>query len=386
MRNGNDLLFRSVMTDKKIKTFENLKAEVIETGLCGRCGGCVSVCSASGCGALKLGASGTPEYVEPNICMDGGLCYLVCPRTDALTNELKEQSDWEEPVGHFTDVLSARSTNEAIHKAGTDGGVVTALLINMLETGHIDGAVVSITTDMFNRKPIIATTKEELLNAAGSHFSELPHLEEVGEMYSGFVPVVKQINSYKQAKKSQRLAVVGTPCQITAIKKMQAISIVPSDIIKYTIGLFCMQCFEMDSLMEKEFLRNRNINPEEISSVNVKEDFILNLKSGITVHIPMKEVEKIARPACLRCRHFANDFADISVGGLGSPDGYTTVMIRSIEGKQRFADAMFAGRIELIGGITTEERKADRARKVNLIKEFAARKEDRAESYIEKSR
>ena len=100
----------------------------------------------------------------------------------------------------------------------------------------------------------------------------------------------------------------------------------------------------------------------------------------------MNEVEKIARPACLRCSHFANDFADISVGGLGSPDGYTTVMIRTIEGKQRFADAMFGGSIELISGMTKEDRKADRLRKVALIREFAARKKVRAESYKGRSK
>ena len=374
------------MTDNNIKTFENLKTEVIETGLCGRCGGCVSVCSASGCGALKLGDSGIPEYTEPNVCLDGGLCYLVCPRTDALKDELKARSDWVKPIGHFTDVLSARSTYADVRKHATDGGVVTSLLIHMLEAGHIDGAVVSVTTEMFNRKAIVATTREELLNAAGSHFSELPHLEEVGEMYSGFVSIVKQINYFKQEKKPRRLAVVGTPCQITAIKKMQAVSIVPSDIIKYTIGLFCMQCFEMDNLMDKDFIKSRQISPDDISSVNVKEDFILNMKSGIQVHIPMNEVEKIARPACLRCSHFANDFADVSVGGLGSPDGYTTVMIRTIEGKQRFADAVFKGSIELICGMTNEDRKADRLRKVALIKEFAARKKVRAESYIGRSK
>ncbi|MEN8208183.1 MAG: Coenzyme F420 hydrogenase/dehydrogenase, beta subunit C-terminal domain [Candidatus Fermentibacteria bacterium] len=372
------------MADNDIKTFKNLKAEVIDTGLCGRCGGCVSVCSASGCGALKLGDSGVPEYVEPNICMDGGLCYLVCPWTDALKEELKARADWVQPIGHFSDILSARSTDADIRKAATDGGVVTALLVQMLKAGHIDGAVVSVNTDMFNRKAIVATSKEELLNAAGSHFSELPHLEEVGEKYSGFVSIVKQINQFKQVKKFRKLAVVGTPCQITAIKKMQAISIVPSDIIKFTVGLFCMQCFEMDSLMDKDFIKNRQIRPEDISSVNVKKDFIFNMKSGIQIYIPMNEVEKIARPACLRCSHFANDFADISVGGLGSPDGYTTVMVRTIEGKKRFADALAGGSIELISGMTEDDRKADRLGKIALIKEFTARKQARAVSYNER--
>jgi coenzyme F420 hydrogenase subunit beta len=224
-----------------------------------------------------------------------------------------------------------------------------------------------------------------VLQAAGSHFAEQPHLEEVGRGYTTYVPVVKSVLDVGP-KQLRKLAVVGTPCQINAIRKMQVLGIVPSDIVEFAIGLFCMQCFEVGNLVEREFVKHRGIAVEDIVKVNVKEDFMLTLASGDTVHIPLAEVEEIARPACLACMLFANDYADISVGGLGSPDGYTTVVIRTIKGKQMFADALHRGEIECLEAGPAADQQTNRRRIISLVEEFAEKKRKRGEATLEKLR
>ncbi len=370
------------MTDNTIRSFDNLLSEVISADICGKCGGCVSVCSANMIGALKLDENGFPAYVSKELCLDCGLCYMTCPQTHTVREEVKSRFDWKAPIGNYTDVISACSTDEDVRKAATDGGVVTSLLIHMLEAGHIDGAVVSTTRDGVTREATVATSREDILQAAGSHFGELPHLEEVGDRYTNYVSVIK-FASETNPLKLKKLAVVGTPCQITAIRNMQALAIVPSDIMTFTIGLFCMQCFEMNHLLSRDFLKQWNVTLDDISSMNIKENFILTLNSGLKVHIPMNEIEKIARPACLRCEYFANDYADISVGGLGSPEKYTTVMIRTIRGRMMIADALTKKSIRLRPGRTAEDRKVDGQGMISLIEEFAARKKKRGESYME---
>jgi coenzyme F420 hydrogenase subunit beta len=156
--------------------------------------------------------------------------------------------------------------------------------------------------------------------------------------------------------------------------------------VTYTIGLFCMQCFEVGNLMEKAFMKAHKIRVEDIAKVNIKDDFMLTMKSGITVHIPLKEIEEIARPACLACKLFANDYADISVGGLGSPDGYTTVMIRTIKGKEMFADALYHGRLQHIPSKSMDEREREKQRIVSLVEDFAELKRERGEAELEKIR
>jgi coenzyme F420 hydrogenase subunit beta len=366
-------------------SFADLESEVIKQGICGKCGGCVSFCSANRIGALVMDEAGFPSYGDKDKCLECGLCYMVCPQTHPMKDEVDEHFRWKPPIGNVLDVFSARSAHTEVRDRATDGGVVTSLLIHMLDKGLIDGAVVSVSADPLRRKAVVATTREELLQAAGSQFEESPHLEEVGKGYTTYVPVVKSIQDIAP-KKVRKLAVVGTPCQIDAIRKMQILQITPSDMVTFAIGLFCMQCFEVGNLMEKEVIKSHKIKVEDIARVNIKEDFVLKMKSGITIHIPLKEIEEIARPACLACRLFANDFADISVGGLGSPDGYTTVLIRSIKGKEMFADALYNGRLQCISRQSAQERAGERQRIVSLVEEFAELKKRRGEATLERLR
>ena len=363
-------------------SFDDLLNDVVNKGLCNKCGVCVSFCTANQIGAIEMCGckDNLPRYVDPDKCFKCGICYLICPQTLELNDDVKEKFGWSAPVGQFRYIVSAQAVDEKIRDVATDGGVVTALLSYMLENKIIDGAIVSKKTDLFNREPEIATTREGLIQAAGSQFSEASHLDEMGKEYSTYVPILPAVRMFGP-KRSLRLAVVGTPCQIMAIRKMQVLNILPSDIIYFTVGLFCMQCFTFDNLIEKDFIKKHHINPEDILKINVKEDFRLKMKSGITIHIPFEEIENIAGPACLACRDFANDFADISVGGLGSSEGYTTSMIRTTIAKRFFTEAENAGYIKI-----RSTSKSDKAEMLSLIKAFVEKKRKRAERTADKQR
>jgi coenzyme F420 hydrogenase subunit beta len=247
----------------------------------------------------------------------------------------------------------------------------------MLDKKIIDGAIVSKRTGLFDREPEIVTTLEGLIEAAGSQFSETLHLDEMGREYSTYVPILPAVKMFGP-KRSIKLAVVGTPCQITAIRKMQVLNILPSDIVHFTIGLFCMQCFTFEKLMEKEFIKKYHINLDDILKINVKEDFRLWLKSGVTIHIPFEEIEDIVRPACLVCPNFANDFADISVGGLGSAEGHTTSMIRTTLAKRIFTGAVNDGYLK-----PTDVTEREKRRMLSMVEAFVEKKIRRAKRTAE---
>ncbi|MCK4307788.1 Coenzyme F420 hydrogenase/dehydrogenase, beta subunit C-terminal domain [candidate division WOR-3 bacterium] len=361
-------------------SFDNLKQKVIEKGLCNRCGGCVSFCSADRIGALEIGEDGFPRYADKEKCLECGICYLICPQTHILKEEVEDEFGWKAPIGLYQDIFSARATDKNILKVATDGGVVTSLLSYMLENNLIDGAVVSKKTGLFSRKSIIATSHDELIQAAGSQFSEANHLEKMGAEYTTFVPTIPIIRELAP-KTPLRLAVVGTPCQIQAIKKMQVLRILPSDVIIFTIGLFCMQSFALDDLMKRKFARKHRINLKGIVKLNVKEDFIITMDSERTVHIPLEEIEEIARPACLACKDFANDYADISVGGLGSPDGYTTVLTRTVTGQRIYTEALHKDYIENKKG-NSQLISVEKSKTLSLIEAFAERKRKRADKRL----
>ena len=356
------------------KTFEDLRREIQQTGLCGRCGGCVSFCSAGRLGALEMGEDGLPRYADKDNCLECGICYLICPQTGELDQEAKSMFGWRAPIGRYETITSARSTDEDVMKVCTDGGVVTSLLASMLERGLIDGAVVSRKMDVFSRKPIIATSREDLLRAAGTEFSGSTHMEKIGEEYSTYAQMVPAIRSLS-TRQFTNLAVVGTPCQIMTIRKMQVLRILPADAVKFTVGLFCMENFSFDAEAGEHFAREHGVDLADIVKMNVKEDVILTTGSGEIRHIPFSKAHRIARPGCLTCQDFSNEYADLSVGGLGSPDGYTTVLLRTEAGRRAYRDAMQFGSIEE----RPMDGAAERERMLDNVVTFAKRKRRRGQ-------
>jgi coenzyme F420 hydrogenase subunit beta len=228
---------------------------------------------------------------------------------------------------------------------------------------------------------MIASSREDLLAAAGSRFAELSHVEELGK-YTTYSQTLHGLKGLKNMDLT-RIAVVGTPCQIHTIRKMQILNVLPSHVVKFTIGLFCMENFSFDELARQKLEEEMNINLNDIVKINIKEDLIIDLKDGRRVNIPFEDIDKLVRPACMVCTDFANDFADISVGGLGAPDGYTTTMLRTDIGLKRYEEAIERGYIEEYQMDSTKELQTKKTKTIDKIINFAEKKRKRALDTIE---
>ncbi len=366
---------------EEIKTFKDLTREVVEKQICGKCGGCVSFCSAGELNALEMGENDLPRYINEDNCLKCGICYLICPQTDTLNAELQEKFGWRPPIGNFQRITSAQTTNKNVKKICTDGGVVTSLLLYLLDQNLINGAVVSKKTGRFARKAVIARTTGELMEAAGSTFSGSLHLEELGGKYTTYTPILSTVKSLEK-KYLQDIAVVGTPCQINAIRKMQCLGIIPAHLIKYTIGLFCIENFSFDDVARERLEKKLDINMEDIVKLNIKDDFIITLTKGVAIHVPLEEIDEVARQSCFACQDFSNEYADISVGGLGSPDGYTTILMRTERGASVYDEALRKGCIQERAFEDAEESKLEKTKMLAKIVSFSRRKKRRAKERL----
>ena len=123
--------------EKDVKSFEDLKQEVIAAGLCGRCGGCASFCSADEMNALEFDRVDGPRLVAEDNCVKCGICYLICPQIKALDGEVREKFGWQRPIGIYRAITSARTTEPKVSEVCTDGGVVTALLLYLIDPHEI---------------------------------------------------------------------------------------------------------------------------------------------------------------------------------------------------------------------------------------------------------
>jgi coenzyme F420 hydrogenase subunit beta len=261
----------------------------------------------------------------------------------------------------------------------------------MLEHHLIDGAIVSHKTSIMSREPVIATTRQELIDAAGSDFGGSFHLEELGERYTTYSPTLSAVKGLKSGN-LQRVAMVGSPCQVRTVKKMQCLGILPAHIITFAIGLFCIENFAFDDPGRQKLeakLQAKAGHPvrfEDIVKLNIKQDLIVSLNSQRggaleTIHVPLDELEEMARPACLACTDFANDYADISAGGLGSSDGYTTVLLRTAKGNRIYAEALSHGYIEQKRARSWDEMHSQQTAMVDPIIALAREKRERGEAH-----
>ena len=359
-----------------IKSFQDLITEVQRAGFCGRCGGCLSFCSADNLGALTVDQDGMPCFADEEKCLRCGICYMICPNTRDLDEELKKRTKWEAPIGSVIDLASAQTTNPMVGERCTDGGVVTSLLLYLLDNHIIDAALVSRRDGPFHRAPLLATTGEEIISAAGSHYDESFHIGELGSYYSTYSPAMYELKRLREGFMN-RVAMVGTPCQIHTVRKMQVLKIIPSDVIKYYFGLFCMENFSFNDLQMGPLSKKYGFDLTQVVKVNVKEDFFVYLEDGRVIHIPFEDIDSIARPACLVCPDFSAEYSDISFGGLGSPEGYTTVLIRSEKGKWVYREALSAGYIKERRFSSVQKARNDWMKTSTKVLSFSERKKAR---------
>jgi coenzyme F420 hydrogenase subunit beta len=125
---------------KTLGAQKELKAQVIEAGLCTNCGACVNLC--------PYAASYQDNLVLLDTCdREEGRCYAFCPRTptrlDALRKSFFAPEDLTPELGSVKGFYLVRSADERVRKGAQHGGTVTTLLSTALRNGLIDTAVVA---------------------------------------------------------------------------------------------------------------------------------------------------------------------------------------------------------------------------------------------------
>jgi coenzyme F420 hydrogenase subunit beta len=180
--------------------------------------------------------------------------------------------------------------------------------------------------------PRLVSTPDEVLECSGTRYTYSPNLLALQE-------------AVKQKKKS--IAFVGTPCEIQAIRKIEAVPLKKySGILKFTVGLMCTESFTYEGLMQKHIQGVLGINPADVKKLNIKGKVLVTAKSGDVKAMPLAEAKQYTRKGCLPCSDFSSELADISAGGLGLTD-WTFSVIRSAKGEEIFDSAVKAGALRV---------------------------------------
>ncbi len=240
-------------------------------------------------------------------------------------------------LGKYKLCVSARSTDKAILKKSQDGGIVTQLFKFALEEGFIDGAIVAGPSDEpWRPRPFIATTVDELMTSPGTKYNISPQLSWIKEA----------TRSYGLDK----IGIVGTPCQMQGLRKGQLYPVGLRDVddkIALAIGIFCMENFPYQSI--KQLVEDHAaMKLESVRKMEIgKGKFLVYGKRGKVVHeLPLKVTHRYEQPGCHVCLDYVANLADVSTGSVGSPDGWSTVFVRTEKGDNIWAKAIESGCFE----------------------------------------
>jgi coenzyme F420 hydrogenase subunit beta len=306
--------------------FWDLEKAVVDADRCVQCGVCVAACPTD---SIGIGEDDLPELVK--MCTGCSLCWDFCPR-----GGLQYESTWKitggesvEGMGRVEESYTARVRQRI--DGVQDGGFVSALLISLLEAGEIDGALLAraSASERWKGEPFLATTPEEVRGCAGSFYNQTLALGHIDLKDYDLPP-------------NPRIAVVGTPCEIEGIKAMQARPWTwgssKVEAITLTIALLCTKSFNYEKLMLQEIRDKRNVDLDNIGRVDViRGKMIVQDLEGATIfEEPIRDFHGAALKGCDECADFMGHAADISVGSVGSADGYSSVLLRSEEGLAAF--------------------------------------------------
>jgi coenzyme F420 hydrogenase subunit beta len=357
-----------------MKTFFNLVQEVQKPGLCYRCGGCVAFCTAINYGALEIDKTGKPVYGDIEKCIECGLCYSICPEINDLDEETKRQAAWSEPMGRVIETTVVRASDAKVKKRAIDGGAVTALLLHLFDRNRIDGAIVTRSVGKFQRQPFLATTREDILDSAGLSFDTSYGMKRSNDQYMIFSTIEEFDPMIKKGLK--RVALVGTACQIKSLRKMQVLNLIPSDSIKICFGLFCSGNYIFGKKEQKKIADIAGISWDDVTRINLKDKLIITLKSGDKRTVELEDMESMKQYACQYCADYSSEFADISFGGIGAKEGWTTVITRTPLGRAVLADSRSMKTIEQLDVDDNPEfasKALQAVRKASLAKKKKAR-------------
>src|ERR687898_824809 len=285
--------------------FWDLEKAVIDADRCVQCGVCVAACPTD---SIGIGEDDLPKLVK--MCTGCSLCWDFCPR-----GGLQYEATWKldpahvngsngsgaehdfkitgngrpiDGIGRVHESFSARV--DPMIEGAQDGGVVSALLISLLEAGGIDGALL--------------------------------------------------------ARESESEPWKGGAYLATTIEGIQAMQARPwtwgssrVEAITLTIALLCTKSFNYEKLMLEEVRDKRSVDLDEVGRVDViRGKLIVQDKAGETIfEEPIRDFHGAALKGCDECADFMGHAADISVGSVGSADGYSSVLIRSEEGLAAFS-------------------------------------------------
>ena len=202
-------------------------------------------------------------------------------------------------------------------------GITTALAADLLQRGRVDAVLTMVpdAADKWKPRPALITSAGDMARARG--------------MRMGYAPLLALLEE-AQTRGFKRLAVIGIPCQIYALRRLET-SLGLERL--YVIGTPCSDNTTTENF--HRFLALLDADPDSITYLEFRADFRVELRFADGrqrlipfLNLPISDLPPDFFPlTCRTCVDYTNALADITVGYMAG-QGDQWLLVRNARGAE----------------------------------------------------
>jgi len=270
---------------------------------------------------------GVSRSSNPKLCSTA--CQFIKPNYDALERSvhgrLRDLNKADEM--HFGPFIEMHRASLKTPSRGAQWtGITTKIAEKLLELQLVDAVLTmqADPADQWRPLPVLIDKAEDMQKARG--------------MRMGYAPLLSLLEP-AQALGYKRLAVIGIPCQIYALRALEKNLGFEK---LYVIGTPCSDNTSTENF--HEFLKLISPNPSEITYLEFKANYHVELryKSGKKKEIPFLQLPLSDLPkdffplTCRTCVDYTNVLSDITIGYMAG-EGEQWIITRNNRGEELLA-------------------------------------------------
>ena len=277
--------------------------QVLAADTCAGCGGCALLAP----GAVRM-AMTPPGYLRP--VQQAALSprqeraiRQVCPgRHLALAAGGREEHVlW----GPHVALRSGHATDPALRHNGSSGGVLSGLLVHLLQSGAVDVVVQTAASvaEPTGTRGVRSTHRDEVFAAAGSRYAPSAPLLELG----------------RALESGRRIAFVGKPCDVATLRQMARLDPRIDQQVVITLSFFCAGIPSVAGA--REVLGKMGVDPGQLAAFRYRGDgwpgfATATLRDGSTARMSYRDswggiLSRHVQKRCKLCPDGIGSFADL---------------------------------------------------------------------------
>lgn len=317
---------------------ENISC-IVDNFLCTACGACILSCPQRAISIIEDSAGFLKARIDRSLCINCAKCLDICPQFNfPQFNSLDDYF-----IGNYLESYIGHANNKRVREVGQSGGIVTALLLYLLDSKKIDNAILNrFNPETLSTEVKLASSDEDVLKSAGSLYVQSSVLSEIDP--------------------SKKSAIVTLGCQSQGLMALKRRKLYKPE---YIIGLICAGNYSRQYI--EAIIGDRYLN-KDIEYFRFRDkrfsgwpgNIAIYLRNGKIINMNPKVRHRLKKVYecyhCLFCFDQMNIMSDLVIGDpwgikINNNDrtlGESIIIARTEKGKELIDEAISKGYINVM--------------------------------------